>query len=146
MLFKVRLVACLLILVVCFVSIGAHAAQDGVALSADLLVSIVAVAISLCLDVVPGLSERWEELPKEVKRFTWLIGCMVAGVAIWLLGCVAEIQVGVILLCNGAGLLAALRIGFQAYFLSQSVHGLVVSVGKIVKQSGSPPTGGIWCA
>jgi hypothetical protein len=102
-------------------------------LTPELIAGVVAAAIALALDVVPGLSPRWEALPQEVKRFAWLIGCFLVGLVPWVLKCLADIEFGVAVVCTPEGLLDVLRIGFLAYFASQSVHGLYVLTTKVLK-------------
>ena len=59
------------------------AVAGGMSLTPDFVVSVVAGAIALALEVVPGLTERWESLPAELRRFAWLLGCVLVGVAPW---------------------------------------------------------------
>lgn len=104
-------------------------------LTPELIVAVVAAAIALALDVIPGLSAKWEELPKEVKRLTWLVACLLVGLAPWVLTCVLKIalQDGFIVVCTPEGLLDVLGLGMLAYFASQSTHGLVELGRKVVK-------------
>ncbi len=46
-------------------------------LTVELIVTVLAAVLALAFDLVPGLKERWEGLGQEVKRFSWLIGCLV---------------------------------------------------------------------
>jgi len=106
--------------------------ESAVQLTPELVVAVVSAVIALILDVVPGLSGKWEALPREVKRFTWLIGCFLVGVGAWVLTCVFNIGHYVIVVCTTAGFLEALQIAFLAYFSSQAVHGVTTAVGKWV--------------
>jgi hypothetical protein len=105
--------------------------------TAELIVAVVSAAISLALDVVPGLAERWEALPKEAKRFAWLIGCLVVGLVPWLMACVG-IQFWVIVGCTVIGLAESLELGFLAYFASQATHGLFKAGYEIIVAPGLP--------
>ena len=105
----------------------------------EFIVAVVAAAISLALDVVPGLKERWEALPKEVKRFAWLIGCLTVGLVPWALACFG-IPFWVMVACTAAGLAQRLELGFTAYFVSQSTHGLFKAGYKIAVAPESPGT------
>jgi hypothetical protein len=98
-------------------------------LTPELVVAVVAAVIALVLDVVPGLSSKWEALPKEVKRFTWLVGCLLVGVGAWVVSCVLNIGHYIIVVCTASGFLDALQIAFLAYFSSQATHGVVTAVG-----------------
>ncbi len=110
-----------------------------VALTPALVLSIVSGVLALVLELVPGLSEKWRDLPKEAKRFAWLIGCALVGVLPWALGCIASalgadltflIIVGT---CQPDTLAQGLQIAFAAYFSAQSVHGLSVATRKFLK-------------
>jgi hypothetical protein len=105
-------------------------------LTAELVVSVVAGAVALVLEVVPGLKRRWEALPAEVKRFVWLVGCLLVGAAPWALGClggVLGLDLGALRIvgtCEVNTLAEGMQVAFLAYFASQSVHGLSVAGGK----------------
>lgn len=107
--------------------------ESAVELTPQLVVGVVSAVISLILDVVPGLSGMWEALPREVKRFAWLIGCLLVGVGSWILTCVFNVGFCVVVVCTTAGLLDALGVAFAAYFSSQAVHGVVTGVSKWVQ-------------
>lgn len=127
-----RLLWCLVVLVILA---GMGFVQDppaGVNLTPELIVGVVALGISLILDLVPGLSDGWESLPKEVKRWAWLIGCLVAGLGLWALYCVVGVTTYVFVTCDRAGVVEVLRISLVAYFSSQATHG-VVQVVKILR-------------
>lgn len=102
-------------------------------LTPELIVAVVAAAIALALDVIPGLSAKWEDLPKEVKRLTWLVACLLVGLFPWVLTCLLEIPFWVVVVCTAEGLLDVLGLGMLAYFASQSTHGLVELGRKVVK-------------
>jgi hypothetical protein len=107
-------------------------------LTPALVVSIVSGALALALELIPGLAPRWQALPKEVKRFSWLVGCALVGILPWALGCLAayagaDLTVLVIVgSCEPDTLAQGLQIAFAAYFSSQSVHGLSVGVRKLL--------------
>jgi hypothetical protein len=105
-------------------------------LTPDLVLSVVAGAVALALEVVPGLKSRWEVLPTEVKRFAWLAGCLVVGGTPWALGCLGGVLgldlsgLGMVGSCTVDTLAEGMQIAFLAYFASQSVHGLSLAGGK----------------
>lgn len=107
-------------------------------LTPQIVVSVVAGAVSLALEIVPGLRERWERLPAEVKRFTWLIGCLLVGLAPWALGCLGRALnldltgLAIVGTCQLDTLAQGMQVAFLAYFAGQSVHGLSVAGGKAV--------------
>jgi len=96
----------------------------GAVLTAEFIVAVVAAVIALALDVVPGLKAKWEPLPCEVKRFTWLVGCFLVGLLPYVAYCVLGVRLWVVVVCGAEGLLDVLGVCFAAYFASQSVHGL----------------------
>ena len=119
--------------------IAVLALADVGALTPALVVSIVSSVLALVLELVPGLSERWMNLPKEIKRFAWLIGCALVGILPWALGCLAA-RLGLDLTyliivgsCEPDTLAQGLQIAFAAYFSAQSVHGLSVATRKLLK-------------
>lgn len=89
---------------------------------------IVATVLSLALDLVPGLSEKWALLPDETKRWGWLLGCMLVPLVVVGLCCTGACYFGV--LCTAEGLASALAIGAAAYIPSQGSHAAVKSVAK----------------
>lgn len=102
-------------------------------LTPELIVAVVAAGIALALDVIPGLSAKWEALPKEVKRFTWLVACLLVGLIPWVLTCLLDVPFWVVVVCTPEGLLDVLGLGMLAYFASQSAHGLVELGRQIAK-------------
>ena len=119
--------------------IAALALADVGALTPALVVSIVSSVLALVLELVPGLSDKWHDLPQEVKRFAWILGCALVGILPWALGCFAArfgldltymIIVGS---CEPDTLAQGLQIAFAAYFSAQSVHGLSVATRKFLK-------------
>ncbi len=107
--------------------------SEGARLTPEFVVSLVAGALALALEVVPGLKEWWSKLTWEAKRFAWLIGCVVVGIGPWVLGCIAQ-QFGLdltaivmVATCSADSFVQGLQIAFLAYFASQSVHGLSVA-------------------
>jgi hypothetical protein len=116
--------------------------MEGVAgsfpLTPEVVVSVVAGAVALALEMVPGLKGRWELLPSELKRFTWLVGCVLVGLAPWALGCLGRTLaldlsgLGIVGTCQLDTLTQGMQVAFLAYFAAQSVHGLSVAGGKAV--------------
>ena len=100
-------------------------------LTVELIVTVVAAVLALAFDLVPGLKERWDGLGEEVKRFSWLIGCLVVGVIPWALACVGATSLFLVA-CTADGLVGALQVAFAAYFAGQFTHGLSGVVGKSV--------------
>lgn len=107
--------------------------SEGVRLTPEFVVSLVAGALALALEVVPGLRKWWSDLTWESKRFGWLVGCVVVGIGPWVLGCIAQRfgldLTGLIIVvpCDTDSFVQGLQIAFLAYFSSQSVHGLSVA-------------------
>jgi hypothetical protein len=107
-------------------------------LTPQIVVSVVAGAVSLALEIVPGLKERWERLPAEAKRFAWLVGCLLVGLAPWALGCLGQTLnvdltgLAIVATCQVDTLAQGMQVAFLAYFAAQSVHGLSVAGGKAV--------------
>jgi hypothetical protein len=105
-------------------------------LTPEFVVSVVASAVALALEVVPGLKTRWEALPAEVKRFAWLVGCVLVGGAPWALGCLGGVlgldlsALRIVGACEVDTLAEGMQIAFLAYFASQSVHGISVAGAK----------------
>lgn len=111
-------------------------------LTAEVVVSVVAGLIALALDVVPGLRQRWERLPDEVKRFAWLVGCLLIVSVPWLLYCLLGLYIGVVVVCTPEGLVQVGRVAFAAYFASQAVHGVAYGVQKLRRTNkGGVPNG-----
>ena len=114
------------------------AVADGISLTPDFVVSVVAGVIALALEVVPGLTERWESLPAELRRFAWLLGCVLVGVAPLALGCLGGVLgvdlsgLWIVGTCEVDTLAHGMQVAFVAYFASQSVHGLSVAGAKAV--------------
>ncbi len=106
---------------------------EGVRLTPEFVVSLVAGALALALEVVPGLREWWSDRTWEGKRFGWLVGCVVVGIGPWVLGCISQRfgldLTGFVLVatCCADSFVQGLQIAFLAYFSSQSVHGLSVA-------------------
>jgi hypothetical protein len=60
-------------------------------LSPELIVSTLAGALAIALEVVPGLRKRWDSLSWESKRFLWLAGCLALGFAPPALACLGRL-------------------------------------------------------
>lgn len=94
-------------------------------MTAEYVVAAVAVVVSLLLEVVPGLAEKWNTLDETYKRLAWLGGCLAIPLAIMGAGC-AGLDLGVIApSCDTQGVVAALKVGFAAYFASQVTYSVV---------------------
>lgn len=91
---------------------------------------VVATLISLALDLVPGLSEKWAGFSDETKRWGWLVGCLVVPLAVVGLCCLGPCYLGVA--CTADGVASALAIGAAAYIPSQGSHAAVKSVASRV--------------
>jgi multisubunit Na+/H+ antiporter MnhB subunit len=105
-------------------------------LTAELVVTVVAAALALAFDLVPGLKQRWEALDREVKRFSWLLGCLVVGLVPWALACVGVTSLFTVA-CTAEGLVGALQVAFSAYFAGQFTHGVSGVVSRSVKGQGT---------
>jgi hypothetical protein len=112
--------------------------EGSTGLSTDMVLSVVGGALAIGLEVVPGLEKRWEGLPAEVKRFSWLIGCLLVGGVPPLAACVAgNLGMDVSGLpawaqCSASAVAEGIRISCLAYFASQSAHGLTVGTMKLL--------------
>lgn len=100
-------------------------------LTVELVVTVVAAVLALAFDVVPGLKERWDGLNQEVKRFSWLIGCLVVGAVPWALACLGVTSLFLVA-CTADGLVGALQVACAAYFAGQFTHGVSGVVVKSV--------------
>ena len=97
--------------------------------SPEWVAGIVGVILSLALEVVPGLAAKWQGLDSTWQRLAWLGGCVVVPLAVLGLGC-AGVDVGMGGgECGVAGVVAALRVGFAAYFAGQMTY-LAVGRGR----------------
>jgi hypothetical protein len=131
------LMLALVVLVMAMTMAMAPAQEEGsTGLSTDMVLTVVGGALAVGLEVVPGLEKRWEGLPAEVKRFSWLIGCLLVGVGPPVVGCVAGgLGLDVRGLpawaqCSAGAMAEGIRISCLAYFASQSAHGLTVGAMK----------------
>jgi hypothetical protein len=110
--------------------------ESSTGLSTDMVLTVVGGVLAVGLEVVPGLEKRWEGLPAEVKRFSWLIGCLLVGVGPPVMGCVAGgLGMDVSGLpawaqCSAGTMAEGIRISCLAYFASQAAHGLTVGSMK----------------
>ena len=122
-----------------------------VTITPEFVVSVVAGAMALALEVVPGLKGRWELLPAELKRFAWLLGCLLVGVTPCALGCVSRAlgvdlsMLWIVGSCQADTLARGMQVAFLAYFASQSVHGLSVAATKAASyyRNGTPQSGAV---
>jgi len=130
--------AVVLIATLCVVG-AAPALQEGsTGLSTDMVLSVVGGALAVGLEVIPGLEKRWEALPAEVKRFSWLIGCLLVGIGPPVAACVAG-GVGLDVSglpgwarCSASAMAEGMRISCLAYFASQGAHGVTVGTMKLL--------------
>lgn len=91
-------------------------------MTAEYIAAAVAVVVSLLLEVVPGLAEKWNTLDETYKRLAWLAGCLLIPLAIVGAGC-AGLDLGVVSPgCDVNGAVEALTVGFAAYFASQVTY------------------------
>lgn len=106
--------------------VAAQAQQEGdPELTSEIIAAVLAGIMSLALEVVPGLAERWQTVSGTWKRLVFLVGCLVIPLALVGLGCVG-ITVGVKPpACGKDGVVMAIRLGFVAYFASQAVYAVV---------------------
>jgi len=105
---------------------------EGVDLSAEVVAAVVAAAISVLLEVVPGLAKMWDGVAPEYKRLAWLVGCLAVPLVILGAGCVA-LDLGVVApTCDKQGAVEALKVGFAAYFAGQATFAVV---GQAVRRA-----------
>lgn len=87
--------------------------------------------LSFVFDLVPGAKQWWEDLPKEAKRWGWLLGTLGLPIVLWLLYCYVGIGLfGFTYTCGQDGLMRMAALGFAAYWLSQGGHGLSKLSGR----------------
>lgn len=89
---------------------------------------VVSVLLSLALDLIPGLSDKWEKLSPEAQKWVWLLGCMVVPLAVVGLSCVGVQFFAVT--CTADALASALAIGAAAYVPSQVSHFAVEAIAS----------------
>ena len=89
-------------------------------LSVGLISGLLGSLLSLLLEVIPGLSDWWNEQESETKRLVWLGGCIAVPAVLYLISCVANINLGIIMPgCDVDGVVQAIIIGGSAYLGSQ---------------------------
>jgi len=99
-------------------------------LSAEAIVTLLAGGLAIVLEVIPGLQKRWDCLTWETKRFLWLAGCVVLGLAPPVLACLGRVfgvvlpAVSFVTTCDADGLARGGQMAFTAFFASQTTHGL----------------------
>ncbi len=92
-------------------------------MTAEVIATIVGMLVSVLLEVVPGLKDKWSTW--KWKRLTLLIGFILVPVVVWALGCYANItfvQNG--FTCDVQGGLTAVGLGFLAFVGNQGAFGL----------------------
>lgn len=100
-------------------------------MSAEWIYAAVLFILSFVFDLVPGAKQWWENLPKEAKRWGWLIGSIGAPVFLWVLACYARLTLfGFNYQCDQQGLMNMLTLGLATYFFSQVSHGVSKKTGK----------------
>jgi len=100
-------------------------------LTAEIIFAFLSAVMALAFDLVPGLKDRWEALPKETKAWGWLLACTGVPIFLWGLAC----KLGVVLfgftwVCDANGFVDAILLGFAAYGLSQASHFVAKLTGK----------------
>lgn len=92
-------------------------------LTAEVIFAALSTALALVFDLVPGIKDKWEALPKESKAWGWLLACTGIPLVLWLLACVLGIGLfGFTWACDASGFVEAIKLGFAAYALSQAGH------------------------
>ena len=105
--------------------VAAQAQEEDPELTAEIIAAVMAGIISLMLEVVPGLAEKWQTVGDTWKRLVFLVGCLLIPLALVGLGC-AGITLGVKPpVCGKDGVVMAIRLGFVAYFASQAVYTVI---------------------
>jgi hypothetical protein len=92
-------------------------------LTPELVVTVVTSLLALVMDLVPRFRKKWDALGKEQKRFAWLGGCLVVGVAPVGLACIGLGQFFDVA-CGADGLARGIQVGTVAYFSGQLAHGV----------------------
>ncbi len=94
-------------------------------MSGEWIAGMVAVIVSLLLEVVPGLNSWWNELEPTWRRLMWLGGSLAVPLVVLGAGC-AGISLGVTApACDGPGVVEAVKFGFSAYFAGQATYAIV---------------------
>ena len=108
-------------------------------LTPALIVSILSALLAAALELVPGLSDRWLNLPKEFKRLSWLFGCLLLGITPWLLGCLGArlgLQPGFLWVartCHPDTLAQGLGIATAAYFAGEASLAVTIAARKALE-------------
>jgi hypothetical protein len=89
---------------------------------------VVALVFSLAFDLVPGLKEKWDSCSEEMKKWGWLLGCLLVPLAVVGLCCLGTCFFAVA--CTADSLATALSIGAAAYVPSQVSHFTVETIEK----------------
>lgn len=100
-------------------------------MSSELIAGFVAAAISLALEVVPGLRDLWGGVASKYKPLVVLALCLVVPLVGIALAC-ARIDIGLGAVCPpvsdaGQAIAGALELGVVAFVSSQVVHSQIGS-------------------
>ena len=90
----------------------------------ELIVVLVEALVSLGLEVVPRLKDKWTEW--KCKPLTLFVGFLVVPLAAWALFCLGGIELGVEVFCGVQGALQGLWLEFVAFLGNQAGHAVVV--------------------
>ena len=87
-------------------------------MSAELVTTVVNVLISIALEVIPGIKDKWSSW--RWKPLTMLGISVVSGLGMWLLVCVANVDLGMLLDCDKQGIMTALYFAVISYGANQT--------------------------
>ena len=89
-------------------------------MTANLIASIVGFIISIGLEVVPKIKDKWSDW--EYKPLTLLLLFVGTPLVAWLLQCLAELDFGIAMDCTAEGLLTVLGVGFIGFATNQATY------------------------
>jgi hypothetical protein len=93
-------------------------------MTANLIATIVGILISVGLEVIPGIKEKWSKW--KWKPLTLLSMFLLVPAALWVLACPLNVSVPWAVDCSISGLGAAVVLGLTAFGANQGVFSLVL--------------------
>lgn len=98
-------------------------------MTGEVVYAALAFVLSLALDIIPGLKDKWKALPKGTKEFGWLIASLGVPMGLWALACYAGVKLFFEYQCDVNGFVVVMKVGLVAYGLSQGTHKVVKKLG-----------------